>query len=164
MFVTEKFLKDTTQITDQVDGRDLSPFTAVVGTTYIQPILGYTFYNYLLAQSNAGNLNTEEEALVDYIKYCMAFYIAYEAAPFVTFRISNKGIVSQSGEFANSESVNTVEYIRRQQLKFAKRYEDRLRSFLHENKDDYPQYLDDSNDDIVRPDKQTKPKSNITAI
>lgn len=161
-FVTESFLKNNTHITQNVDAGDLAPYVPMSVKTYIQPILGYNFTNDLLTKFNNGTLNTEEEALVDFIKYVTAFYCAYDAIPNLTFKVSNKGIQSQFGDYTNSEGVATVEYIRNNVLKFAKVHESNMRAFLDENKEDYPLYLDQINKEVQSPDGDKNIKTNFT--
>lgn len=161
-FVTEKFLKDITPISANVDANDLAPYVPMSVKTYIQPILGYNFTNDLLAKYNAGTLSTEEEELVEFVKYMTAFYTAYDALPTLTFRISNKGVNSQFGDYSSSEGVPTVEYLRNELLKFAKKYENDFRAFLNLNKNDYPLYLDKVNKEIQQPDEELRARTNTT--
>ena len=161
-FVTEKFLKDNTQITQNVDAGDLAPFVPLSVKPYIQPILGYNFTNDLLAKFNDGTLNADETELVEFIQFVTAFYCAYDAIPNLSFRVSAKGIQSQFGDYTASEGVATVEYIRNNVLNFAKVHESNMRSFLSENKHKFPLYLDKVNKEIQAPDQQSGIKTSFT--
>ena len=161
-FVTEKFIKDKTHITQNVDARDLAPYIPLAIKTYVHPILGYTFTNDLLTKFNAGTTNADEDELIEMIQYMGAFFAAYDAVPNITFKVSNKGVNSQFGDYVNSEGIPVVEYIRRNIMKFAKIYEQQLRAFLYENKDKYSLYSDDSNKEIQGPDKRDEVRNNIT--
>lgn len=157
--VTESYLKTETHITQNVDAADLSPYIKISSQTYLVPLLGYNFYTYLLAKSDAGTLTPDETILVEFIKPVVAFYAAYEAVPNITYRISNKGIQSQFGEFSASEGIQVLDYIRRNILKYAQAQEIILEAYLDENKDLYPKYETD-NDDIKKADNST----NISGI
>jgi len=161
-FVTEKFLKDNTQITQNVDAKDLAPFIQLSVKTYIQPILGYNFTNDLLTKFNAGTTSAEEDELIEFIQYTTAFYSAYDAIPNLSFRISNKGLQSQTGEYSASEGIQAVEYIRNNVLKFAKVYEGNMRAFLELNKEEFPLYLDVINKEIKAPDGETNFRTDTT--
>lgn len=152
-FVTETFLKSKTHITQNVDAKDLAPYIPMSVKTYVQPILGYRFTEDLLAKYNAGTLSVDEEELVEFIQFVTAFYAAYDAIPNLTFRVSNKGIQSQFGDYSGSEGVATVEYIRNNVMKFAKVHESNMRAFLELNKDNYPLYTDTTNREIEAPDQ-----------
>jgi len=164
-FVTEEFIKNNTHITQNVDAQDIAPYLQIAAISYIQPILGYRFYNDLLTKFNASTLNQDEEVLVEFIKYVVAFYATYEAVPNLTFRITNKGIQSQSGQYSASESIDVLNYIRRNIVKYAKIKEDEMREYLYENKDLFTLYNDSSNKDIVSPDgKRNENRGGITSI
>jgi hypothetical protein len=152
-YITEQFLKNKTPITQNVDAKDLAPFMEMTVRTYIQPILGYNFNNELLEKFNDETLSPIETDLVEFIQFVVAFYATYDAIPSLTFRISNKGIQSQFGDYQNSEGVATVEYLRNNMLKFARVHESNLRAFLDLNKDQFPTYLATINEQIEAPDK-----------
>jgi hypothetical protein len=151
-FVTEAFIKDKTHITQNVDAKDLAPYIPMSVKVYIEKILGYTFTQDLLVKFNAGTTDPLEDELIDFVKYTTAFYAAYDAAPNLSFRISNKGVQSQSGDYSASEGIQAVEYIRTNILKFAKVHEGNLREFLQLNKDNFPLYKDATNKEITAPD------------
>lgn len=161
-FVTEQFIKTKTHITQNVDAKDLAPYIELSVKTYVQPILGYRFTIDLLNKFNAGTLSAEEEELIEFVQYVTAFYSAYDAIPNLSFRISNKGIQSQSGDYSSAETVSTVEYIRNNVLKFAKVYEGNMRSFLELNKLEFPLYLNKVNKEISAPDLKLNPRTDTT--
>jgi len=164
-FIDESFLRKKVQPIQNVDGADLGPFVSIAIKTYIQKILGYNFLDDLLVKFNNGTTNSDEDKLIGFIKDAGAFYTLYEAVPFISFRISNKGVITQSGEFSQGNGVETVEYIRAKVLSLAKRYEDELRKFLDDNKKKYPLYLDKLNKEIQAPDRVRDVKSfNIRGI
>lgn len=161
-FVTEQFLKTNTNITQNVDAKDLAPYIALSVKTYIQPILGYNFTNDLLTKFNAGTTVPLEDELIEFVQFVTAFYSAYDAIPNLSFRVSNKGVQSQSGDYSASEGIAAVEYIRTNVLKFAKVHEGNMRAFLELNKDSFPVYMADSNNDISAPDRDVNFRSDTT--
>lgn len=155
-FVTEEFIKNKTHITQNVDAGDISPFLQIAAVTYVQPILGYTFYNHLLDAYNNKSTTAEEDILIDFISYVVAFSAAYEALPNLAWRISNKGPQSQFGEYSAAEGIEVVNYLRRNVIKFAKMKTDELRAYLNENKSLYPKWSLKENNAIVSPDRRLK--------
>jgi hypothetical protein len=153
-FVTEQFLKTNTNITQNVDAKDLAPYIALSVKTYIQPILGYNFTNDLLTKFNAGTTVPLEDELIEFVQFVTAFYSVYDAIPNLSFRVSNKGVQSQSGDYSASEGIQAVEYIRTNVLKFAKVHEGNMRAFLELNKDNFPVYMADTNNEISAPDRE----------
>jgi hypothetical protein len=161
-FVTETFLKTNTHITQNVDAKDLAPFIPMSVKTYVQPILGYNFTNDLLTKFNAGTTSAEEDELIEFIQFVTAFYAAYDAIPNLSFRVSNKGLQSQSGDYSASEGIAAVEYIRNNVLKFAKVYEGNMRAFLELNKGEFPLYTDKLNKEIKAPDNELNFRTDTT--
>lgn len=162
-FVNEEYLKDKTHITQNVDASDLSPYLELSAQTYLLPTLGFNFYNDILTKYNNDTLNSDEDKLVSFIQPVVAFYAAYEAVPNLTFRVANKGIQSQYGDFSASEGIQVVDYIRKNILKFAKLYDNNLRAYLAENCDKFPKYKKD-NDEIKKPSGKKRTSTYITGI
>ena len=163
-FVTEQFIKDNTAITQNVDAKDLAPFIPMAVKTYVQPILGFNFTNDLLIKFNDGTTSAEEDELIEFVQYMTALWAAYDAIPNISFRVSNKGIQSQSGDYSASDGISVVEYIRTNVQKFAYIYEKNMRAFLELNKASFPLYLDKINQEISAPDHQPNPNGSITFI
>lgn len=159
-YVNEIFLKTKTPITKNVDASDLAPFIEMAVKGYIEPILGYNFNKELLTKFNNNTLNSMEIELVGFIQFVVAFYAAYDAVPSLTFRLSNKGLQSQFGDYSGSETIQTVEFIQNDFLKFARIHESSLRAFLAINKNEFPTYLSEQNREIEAPD-QGQTNSNI---
>lgn len=161
-FVTEAFIKDKTHLTQNVDAGDIAPYIPMAVKTYAQPILGYNFTEDLLTKYNAGTTSSDEDELIEKIQYFVAFYAAYDAVPNLSFRISNKGVQSQFGDYSASEGITTVEYIRNNIKKFVDTYENMLRKWLEENEDLFPLYKSETNKEIEGPDEQDDIKSDVT--
>ena len=163
-FVTEKFIKDKTHITQNVDATQLAPYIPIAAESYVKPILGYTFFNDLLTKYNAGTLNADETELVDIMQYVVAFWAAYVAVPNITFSIRGKGIQSQYGDYSAQETIATVEYIRNNIQHFATIKENELRGWLELNKDKFSLYTDAQNKDITPPDEDRYSGTNLSFI
>lgn len=161
-FVTEKFIKNKTHITQNVDAGDLAPYIPLAVKTYIQPILGYRFTEDLLTKFNGGTTSAQEDELIENIQYMAAFFAAYDAVPNITYKISNKGVNSQYGDYVSNEGISVVEYIRQNIYKFAKIYEQQLRDFLDLYCDDFPLYKSNTNKELQAPDKEKQSQHKMT--
>ena len=60
LFITENLFKERTGASNAIDGKQLRPMIKVAADIYIQPSLGSTLYNRLLAGIEADNLNNAE--------------------------------------------------------------------------------------------------------
>ncbi len=67
-FITETYLKTNTPITANVDVTDVTPYIATQSDLRVQPILGTTFYKYMLNAYNTQTLTNDEETLVEFIQ------------------------------------------------------------------------------------------------
>ena len=118
----------------------------------IMPILGTTFYNYLLAEYNAQTLNPDEEILVTFIQPVIAWRSAEDAIFGLTYQLKNKGLQTQFGDFSASVSRSEVAFGMEHYAQKASFYEQRLIRYLIANKDLYPGFTDATNRDTdLRP-------------
>jgi hypothetical protein len=150
-FVTENFIKTRTQVSQNVDFDDIAPNIRVAAVDYIRPILGKEFFDDLLEKYNNQTLNSDEEELVEIIQMIVAYRAIDITIPFVTFRISNKGVSSLSGEFSTAEGLNVVNYLRNELKQSASTKESELMNFLKLRGDDFPIYKSKTNKEIVEP-------------
>ena len=146
-FVTEKYLKDNTPIADNVDVKRVTPFVEVASDMRIQPLLGEHFYNDLLTKYNDETLNSDEVTLVKKIQHAVSWYAASEAVFSVSRPLTNKGIQRQEGE--NSESVDSDElaFGMDHYAQKGAHYIRRIKHFLRENADKFPEFTSDENKD-----------------
>lgn len=162
-FIDEEFLKNKTQVTQNVDASDLSPYIAMASRMYLPPILGHNFYIEILDKYNNDTLNGDETELVEFIKYVVGFWTVYEAAPNLTYRLGSKGLQAQSGEFSSEVGIQILDRMQRQYQKMAEDRSNELRAYLLENKDKFEGYTKD-NDDITKPDGQRNGGSSIRSL
>jgi hypothetical protein len=151
-FITETYLKTNTPITANVDVTDVTPYIATQAALRIMPILGTTFYNYLLAEYNAQTLNPDEEILVTFIQPVIAWRSAEDAIFGLTYQLKNKGLQTQFGDYSASVSRGDVAFGMEHYAQKASFYEQRLIRYLIANKDLYPEFTDPTNRDTdLRP-------------
>lgn len=151
-FITETYLKVNTPITANVDVTDVTPYIATQAALRIQPILGTTFYNYLLTQYNAQALNPDEIDLVEFIQPVIAWRSAEDAVFGLTYQLKNKGLQTQSGDFSASVSRSEVAFGMEHYAQKASFFEQRLIRWLLTNKALFPIFVSATNlDTDLRP-------------
>lgn len=151
-FITETYLKVNTPITANVDVTDVTPYVATQSALRIQPILGSTFYNHLLAAYNAQTLNPDEVDLVEFIQPIIAWRSAEDAVFGLTYQLKNKGLQTQSGEFSASVSRSEVAFGMEHYAQKASFFEQRLIRWLLTNKALFPIFISATNlDTDLRP-------------
>ena len=107
-FITENYLKTNTPITANVDVTDVTPYIATQSALRIQPILGTTFYNHLLAAYNAQTLTNDEITLVEFIQPVIAWRSAEDAVFGLSYQLKNKGLQTQNGDSENQATMGEV--------------------------------------------------------
>jgi hypothetical protein len=151
-FITETYLKTNTPITANVDVTDVTPYIATQAQLRIMPILGTTYYNYLLAAYNAQSLTVDEEALVVFIQPVIAWRSAEDAIFGLTYQLKNKGLQQQFGDFSTSVGRGEVAFGMEHYAQKASFFEQRLIRYLIANKALYPGFTDLTNRDTdLRP-------------
>lgn len=143
LLTSEKFVKDATSISDNLEGKYLSPAIREAQETGLKNILG----DNLLAKlkSIVSEKKTEEpefavyKKLVDHCQYYLAYKAVAEVAMKTTYKVGNFGVTKSSDtnlQVATQDEVAKLQYY----------YESKsdaccvdLQNFLLENKADYPE-------------------------
>lgn len=150
-FISEGYFKEKIPFNTNVDFKDIAPHINISQDMFIQPILGSNFYNELLAKYEAQTLTPDEIVLVNHIKPSVAYRTALAAIPFLTYNVKNKGPQTQSGDFSTSVETSNLSYMNNLLENRAEFYEERLLNYLCENKNLFPGFISD-NDDDIKPD------------
>ena len=151
-FITETYLKTNTPITANVDVTDVTPYIATQAALRVQPILGTTFYNYLLTQYNNTALNPDEINLVEFIQPVIAWRSAEDAVFGLTYQLKNKGLQTQNGDYSASVSRSEVAFGMEHYAQKASFFEQRLIRWLLANRNLFPIFISTTNMDTdLRP-------------
>lgn len=151
-FITETYLKTNTPITANVDVTDVTPYIATQSALRIQPILGTTFYNYLLNAYNTQTLTPNEIDLVEFIQPVIAWRSAEDAVFGLTYQLKNKGLQTQNGDYSASVSRSEVAFGMEHYAQKASFFEQRLIRWLLANKNLFPLFISTTNMDTdLRP-------------
>lgn len=153
-FVNAEYLKKYTNVTQNVGEQDLYKWTITATHTYVRPIMGYNFLKEILTKYNNNTLNTiETELVTEFIQPLVAQAASIDITRHLTFRLSDKGIQVQSGEFSNSIDIQQVNYTIKGIQQLVTIYSADLFNFLELNKKEFPLYISKENDEIVSPKK-----------
>lgn len=146
-FITTKYLKDTTSLTNNIDIDDLQPLIKTSSDMWVKSILGTYFFNDLLQKFNNQNLTANEIELVKIIKPAIAWRVAADATIELSYQLKNKGIQSQNGDYSNSADYKAIMFNYHHKKDKASFYENRLSEFLMKNKDNYTAFTSSFNND-----------------
>lgn len=148
-FVTEAFLKTYGIINPNVDAGKITPLVQFAAKAYVKPLIGSYFFDYLLTKYNAQTLNGDEETLVAKMQFAIAFRACAQAVNTLSFQLTNKGIQKQSDDNATFADLSEVKYMYNEYIHQTKLYEDEMSTYLNDNKDLFPEYLDLLNKDSI---------------
>jgi len=147
-FTTTQWLRNNTNIGNSVDENVITPLVKTAADMFPRSILGTYFYNHLLSAYNAQTLNPDETTLVsDYLKPAIGWRTAADVAANSSLLLRNKGVQTQSGDFSTSAEFSAMSFLQRTNLEKAEFYDNRLFTYLVKNKNLFPQFLDEQNQD-----------------
>lgn len=149
LFVSESYIKAYTPIGSLVEWVEIEPTAHLAQDSYIQDVLGSNFYVYLQQVYSAQTMNADEITLMNYIKPALAHRVAEQVAPFINYQFKNKGLMSQSGDYAQSVDLDTMKYVRQELANRAGFYITRLSNYLCENAGLFPQYQSNNSTDML---------------
>lgn len=110
---------------------------------YILPIVGTALYDELRTQIQAGNLTASNQTLLfEKINPALMWHLLSKGAHIFTYKIRNKGIVTQSSDNSQPATMNELDRMVKQFESFAQTYSDRLMKYLVENSTTFPLYYD----------------------
>jgi len=136
--LSENYLRSTISVSDNLDIKLLMPFVNEVEQIHLRDTLGDKAFNELKFRYENQTLDDNEKHLVSYyIKPYMAWKVLYEALPWITTQVRNKGVVQQDSE--NNVKVDDLPKINmllrkadEKSAAFEKRLKDYLTNFAHE--------------------------------
>ncbi len=153
LFVTETYIRANTVFNQNLDVKDIVQNIDPAQDMFVQPILGSTYYDYLLNAYSAQTLTADETTLVLHIKPMLAYRAAEMALPFIAYQLKNKGPQTQSGDFSAPVDQTVIHYLRNELKNRAEFYDQRLRRYLLLNQNLFSGYTTQNlNEDMV-PDK-----------
>lgn len=103
--INEKWLKEFSPIPLNYNMKELHNYIKLAESIWIEPLIGWEWYDELIAQVKENNLSeANSTALVEAIYPYLGFAVAYEALPIMWAHISEVGITK--GKSDNSDSID----------------------------------------------------------
>ena len=141
LFISENWLKDNTPLTQNIDIQELYPFFIVAQDIWVQDKVGSKLYDRLKDGVTNNNLNSDEITLIQLLRPSLAYYIAFEALPFLAVKIRNIGVVETAdNKQKNAERADRKE-LRQEILNKAEYYMERVNDYLCHNGKLFPEYV-----------------------
>jgi hypothetical protein len=140
-FISTSYLRSVTPIQDNVDDDILTPHITVAQDTYLQQIIGETFYDHLKNGVKNNTLNNNDLTFMrDFVQPLIAQYTMYLAFPFLNLKITNKAISKESSEYSQPADLGEMKYMRSSIKDIAEFYAKRMVKHLLDYQYLYPSY------------------------
>tara|TARA_R110002073_G_scaffold4889_1_gene30962 strand:- start:144 stop:695 length:552 start_codon:yes stop_codon:yes gene_type:complete len=142
LFISEKFIKENSQIDDNVDMKKILPTIWQSQTQYIQTLLGTLLYEDLTAKIEAGTLAGNDLILVnDYIADTLMYWCLYELQIPLLFNFRNKSTATNNSTFSQPIGTKELARIENRMKSKAEFFSGRLTSYLLANQTLFPKFL-----------------------
>jgi hypothetical protein len=153
LLISEKYLKDTTYIDENVDVKLLRNVIADTQEYKIHQILGTALFNEVKSQIELSTLTVLNTTLLNtYIAPSLKYWTLSEGALIFNYKIMNKAIMKRSGENAEVVQINELDRLMGYFKERAEFFSERVTKYLIENKLSYPLYCNAGNGyDTIHP-------------
>jgi len=148
-------IKRFTPIQQNVEDNIIIPYIKKSQDTHIQDMLGTDLYNKILTEVENSTISGDYKELLDkYIIPCLTEWTFYEVLPFINFKMTNKSIVQGNSEFSSEVDLGDLKYLRSVARDMADFYSERLKGYLKQYPNKFPEYLTNSGYDKLKPTKR----------
>lgn len=154
LFISESYLKTFTPLSSNIDVAVLWPQVKVFQDTHIQDILGSQLY--ITLQDNVANntTSTDEDNLLNLCRQALAWGSIWENLPWIATQIRNKGLMQNNSENSQSADLETLKYLRNEAKDRYEFYSQRIRNYLCYNGHLFPDYVSQTDPDILPSSKE----------
>lgn len=142
LFVSEEKLKNFTTVNQNVSPADLVPNILTAQDIELQFYLGSTFYFSLQDQVLNGNVNTDNQFLLDnYISKALIQWGLMRSLPNLKYKIYNKSVLSPTAENADSIDLEELKFLQQQCRDTGNVYATRMVEWIQLHPAAYPVYF-----------------------
>ena len=151
LFIKVQDLKKNTILDGNVDVDKLLPYIKLAQEIHIQNYMGTKLYDGLTAA--IPNIDQPANArwktlLDDYIVPMLIWFAQVDYLPFAAYQIRNGGMFKHKSENSDTVSKEEVDYLTEKARTNAEWYSRRFIDFMSFNETTYPEYTNNTNDDI----------------
>ena len=160
LFINRTDLVKNSIIDGNVDTDKFIQFIKVAQQIDIQNLLGTELYKKIgaditsAAGGGAGLTGNYLTLVNEYVQPALIWFAQMNYIPFAAYSITNKGILKGSSETAQNVDKNEVDYLVSKAREYANYYSTRMVDYLSFNDNLFPEYNNNSNEDIS-PDTDT---------
>ena len=161
LFISEEFIKNNSQIDENVDMKKILPVVWQCQTQHMQSVLGSQLYNDLIAKVIAGTLAGDDLKLVEeYVADALLYWVMYEVQIPLLFNFRNKSTATNNSDHSTPITTKELSRIENRFKDKAEFFSERITNYLCANTALYPLYLTaTSSDDVIA--EQAKPTVSV---
>ena len=153
LFISVEDIKTFSSINGNVDDNKIIQFISIAQDLDLEVVLGTRLFNRVITEIESGTISTPIQLLLDkYIKPTLIHYANARILPSIAYTIANGGIFKHSSENSETVSIDELNLLTEQSSSIAGQYADRMAKFLNYHNSDYPEYTNNTNEEI-RPDR-----------
>lgn len=137
--INDKWLREFSPIPLNYNMKELHNYIKLAETIWLQPVIGYDWYDELLEQVSENNLTEENStALVEAIYPYLGFCVAYEAIPVIWAHISEVGITKGKSDNSDSLDLKDMTFVQQHLRTQVEARKDYLKKWICEHIDSFP--------------------------
>lgn len=137
--INEKWLKEFSPIPLNYNMKELHNYIKLAETIWLEPIIGYDFYQQLIDEVADNALSEENStALVEAIYPYLSFAVAYEALPIMWAHINEVGITKGKSDNSDSLDLKDMTYMQQHLRNQVEARKDYCKKWLCEHYIHYP--------------------------
>jgi len=141
LLVTANYIKEYTFIDTNVDEKYIRLSIEEAQKIYIRQYLGSRLYDEIISQVSTSSVTALNTTLLDnYIIPALKWWTLVEAAPYLTYKITNKNIVRKNSDNSSGIDYNELDQFMSMVTDKAQYHTQRLIAYLCENSTSYPLY------------------------
>ncbi len=140
LYIDEQFLKDRTNISQNVDDKLIIPSILKCQDKEITEFIGKTIDNELKQAIDSTTFTPLQEELLDLIQKALAEFVCHTLYLDIFMRWQNKGASSPNIENGQLTEYKLLQLARQEALNNGEFYRDKIRCFLIDNKDTFPTF------------------------
>ena len=115
------------------DTERLDKFIFMVQLHYVEPAIGETLYETLLSEKAASSYSAENQLLVtNFLEPMMAWFVLYEAFPFIRNNVTPAGIMVNTTEFQQQSSKEDYAGVRNHCMIMAERWKEQMWRYVQD--------------------------------
>ena len=139
---TAEIKKHVPSFNKNITWATLEPFAEQSELKYIVPLLGNEQYVELESKYQANTMTAAQTALLKQVQRPLAYYIFYEAQPFLSVQVGDMGVQEQSSSEGTSNPARqwVANNLRRSAIKSADTFADKLLEYLETNHETFPKW------------------------